>query len=263
MKESKLSIITINLNNKDGLLDTINSIIDQTYKEFEWIVIDGNSKDGSKQLIEKFKNNINYWVSEPDRGIYNAMNKGILASHGEYLLFLNSGDTLFDINTIKDIIHKLKDECIYVGKEKVKNGGVRYFKIKSDRDIIKKLIINHVPHQSTFIPRKIFHEFNLYRENLNILSDQEKFIESIIWGNYKIKYLDRIISVFDPTGISSNKVKLKEEELLLKETRPRFYFILDFYITYNEIIEALLYNKFIFFLFRIYYFFYRKFKNKD
>lgn len=255
----KLSIITINLNNREGLQKTIDSVINQTFKDFEWIIIDGGSLDGSKELIEKYSEHINYWVSEPDKGIYNAMNKGIMVSHGKYLLFLNSGDTLHEANTLKEIIYELIDDYIYIGNEKLKNGKVKTFNIKSDNDIIKYLILHHLPHQSTFIPKKLFNDFGLYREDLNITSDHEKFIESIIWGNYKTKHLDKIISVYDTTGISSDKIKLKEELNLLKITRSRFYFILEFYLCYNEIIQALLSNKYMFFLFRVYFFFYRKF----
>lgn len=99
----KLTIITINLNNKAGLQTTIDSVIAQTYKDFEWIIIDGGSTDGSKELIEKYTNYIKYWVSEPDKGIYNAMNKGIKVAEGEYLQFLNSGDSLFSNSVLSDI----------------------------------------------------------------------------------------------------------------------------------------------------------------
>ena len=90
----KLSVITINFNNKEGLAKTIVSVVGQTTRDFEWIIIDGGSTDGSMELIENNSEYISYYVSEPDKGIYNAMNKGIMASHGEYLLFLNSGDYL-------------------------------------------------------------------------------------------------------------------------------------------------------------------------
>ena len=100
----KLSIITVNLNNKDGLQKTINSIIFQTIKNFEWIVIDGGSTDGSKELIEANKNHITYWVSEQDSGIYDAMNKGIKKAKGDYLLFINSGDYLCSNDTVERII---------------------------------------------------------------------------------------------------------------------------------------------------------------
>ncbi len=91
-----LSIITINLNNLRGLNNTLESVLAQTSDKFEWIVIDGGSTDGSVELIKENLGRVSYWVSEPDRGLYNAMNKGVDASNGDYLLFLNSGDRLAD-----------------------------------------------------------------------------------------------------------------------------------------------------------------------
>ena len=99
----KLSIITINLNNASGLEKTIQSVINQTYKDFEFIVIDGASTDGSVEVIKKYSSGINYWVSESDTGIYNAMNKGIRKAQGEYCLFLNSADYLFSPNLISAV----------------------------------------------------------------------------------------------------------------------------------------------------------------
>lgn len=87
----KYSIITINYNNADGLRRTIESVVNQTYKDIEYIIIDGGSTDGSVDVIKEYGSQIDYWVSEPDKGIYNAMNKGILQAHGEYLNFMNSG----------------------------------------------------------------------------------------------------------------------------------------------------------------------------
>ena len=97
----KLSIITINYNNQEGLKKTIESVVSQTMRDFEWIVIDGGSTDGGKEIIEQNKQCLDYWCSEPDKGIYHAMNKGIRASHGDYLMFLNSGDSLYDNKVIE------------------------------------------------------------------------------------------------------------------------------------------------------------------
>lgn len=100
----KLSIITINYNNVNGLQKTLESVFRQTCKEFEYIVVDGASEDGSKELLEQFLAKADFpfrWISEPDNGIYAAMNKGIRMAQGEYLHFLNSGDWLTDEKVVE------------------------------------------------------------------------------------------------------------------------------------------------------------------
>ena len=106
----KLSIITINYNNKEGLQRTIDSVIGQTWHDFEWIIIDGGSKDGSKELIEQYQQYFAYWCSEPDKGVYNAMNKGIKHAQGEYLLFLKIHTFVFhnDFVVFLNYHHKKK-----------------------------------------------------------------------------------------------------------------------------------------------------------
>src|ERR1700753_3296637 len=98
----KLSIITINLNNKTGLERTIQSVLEQSSRDFEFIVIDGLSTDSSVELLQTHAQQLNY-ISEKDKGIYDAMNKGIEKASGEFLLFLNSGDYLFEKNTIEKV----------------------------------------------------------------------------------------------------------------------------------------------------------------
>lgn len=98
-----ISIITINYNNKVGLKKTIESVIQQDFNSFEFIVIDGGSTDGSYDVIQEYRNYIDYWVSEPDKGIYNAMNKGITIARGEYCNFMNSGDFFYDKNVLSSI----------------------------------------------------------------------------------------------------------------------------------------------------------------
>src|SRR5258706_1204581 len=103
----KISIITINLNNKDGLANTIQSVIGQSCDDYEYIVIDGASVDGSVEVINKYRDRIDYWVSEKDSGIYQAMNKGIKASSGDYLWFLNSGDSLVNEDVVGDCAERI------------------------------------------------------------------------------------------------------------------------------------------------------------
>lgn len=113
----KLSIITVNRNNTEGLRKTIESVVSQTYTDFEYIIIDGASTDGSVDIIKEYADRITYWVSEPDNGIYNAMNKGILKAKGEYLQFLNSGDWLTNNDVLKYVFDLRRDEDVLYGDE--------------------------------------------------------------------------------------------------------------------------------------------------
>ena len=112
----KLSIITVNFNNVEGLRKTAESIVSQTFQDFEWIVIDGGSTDGSKELIEQYSDRIAYWCSEKDSGIYNAMNKGVRYAKGEYINFMNSGDCFADSSVLSDVSERLLDNVILYGR---------------------------------------------------------------------------------------------------------------------------------------------------
>jgi len=118
----KLSIITVNLNNAEGLRKTIESVVSQTYTDYEYIIIDGGSTDGCVEIIKQYEDKITYWVSEPDKGIYNAMNKGILKAKGEYCQFLNSGDWLIKESILHDIFSILPIADIIYGNEQTEKG---------------------------------------------------------------------------------------------------------------------------------------------
>lgn len=172
----KLSIITINYNNKHGLQKTINSVISQIYKEFEWIIIDGGSTDGSKELIEQYTDYITYWVCEPDKGIYNAMNKGIEVAKGEYLLFLNSGDYLVSVYTLEHVLCKSFQADIVYGnllydKKKVERAPGFHNDYIACIDLIKGTLF----HPSTFIKRELFEKYGYYDETLKIVADWKFF----------------------------------------------------------------------------------------
>jgi glycosyltransferase involved in cell wall biosynthesis len=112
----KITVITINHNNKSGLEKTIKSVCNQSNTDFEYIVIDGGSSDGSKEIIEDYQNEIACWVSEKDNGIYHAMNKGIKEAAGEFVVFMNSGDVFYNETIIDSLLNQLKDtdEILYV-----------------------------------------------------------------------------------------------------------------------------------------------------
>lgn len=214
---NKLSIITINYNDIIGLKKTYNSIVNQKNKNFEYIIIDGGSTDGSKEFIENNSSNIDYYISESDNGIYNAMNKGILAAKGEFVLFMNSGDYLYDDFMIEKIHQKLDSEydIIYgdtIFKEKEKESHIKYPSTLS----FHFFTYNNLCHQATFIKRKLFDEIFFYNENFKIVSDWEFFIYSICIKNTSYKHIDDIICYYDFEGISSNE---KSKELIKKETQ--------------------------------------------
>lgn len=257
----RLSIVTINFNNRAGLQKTIDSIVAQTCQDFEWIVIDGGSTDGSKELIERYAIYISYWVSETDKGIYNAMNKGINASHGTYLLFLNSGDYLYDADVIRHILPLLKDKDYYIGKQQIGH-IIRNFEILNYDDLVF-LAVRYLPHQATFMRRSVFEKYGLYNEKMCIAADWELFFNSIIYGDVEAENLPFIISVYNLNGISTRLCSLarRETEAIKRQNRG-VYSLVRFYKENYEKINALDNSKWFYFVFRICYWIYRKMRGR-
>ena len=202
----KLSIITINYNNANGLEKTIRSVINQNYKDFEYIVIDGKSSDGSVEVIEKYASHINYWISEQDAGIYNAMNKGIQQAKGEYLLFINSGDFLAEDADLSKITENITGEdLVYFNLRLFFNTGE--IKVKSYPDFLdfKYFSIESLPHPATFIKKQLFLNLGLYDECMKICADWAFFVRAICLGSSTYKHVNESFSVFCLDGMSSDK----------------------------------------------------------
>jgi acetyltransferase-like isoleucine patch superfamily enzyme len=199
---SKLSIITINFNNLTGLKRTVDSVFSQTWKEFEYIIIDGGSTDGSEKFIEENGHKLTFWRSEPDRGIYHAMNKGVLASTGEYCLFLNSGDELASLIALENCIAHLNNADLITF-------DLNYRGTKDEKSDFPEIISfeyfrgNSLGHPSTFIKRKLFELLN-YDEKLKIVSDWKFFILAIFKYNASYKKVNSVLSTFYCDGISSD-----------------------------------------------------------
>ena len=150
----RLSIITVNLNNVTGLRNTIESVINQSFNEYEYIIIDGGSVDGSVEVIKEFSNKIAYWVSEPDNGIYNAMNKGLKQSAGEIVTFLNSGDEYLSNISLEIAFNCMKQEITYSKLfffDYIYHSG-EYIALVSSNDVTNKYVIHGkgFGHPSTF-----------------------------------------------------------------------------------------------------------------
>ncbi len=227
----KLSIITINLNNYSGLEKTITSVINQDYQQYEYIVIDGGSTDGSKELLEKYCKKINYCVSETDHGIYSAMNKGIKKATGEYCLFVNSGDVLYNSNVLTDIVNQNLKADIITGNAFVNRNNKKPQLVKAPENISFYTFFQHtILHQATLIRISLFKKVGYYNENLRIVADWEFFIKALFLNHLSYKAINVTISVFDNSGISSQTenfhISLRERDEVLQKYFP--YFINDY-----------------------------------
>lgn len=224
-----ISIITINYNDAAGLEATIRSVANQTHQDYEHVVIDGDSSDGSKEVIQKYRDHFSYAVSEPDSGIYNAMNKGIRASKGDYLLFLNSGDALFDNDVLEKVAVQLSDEYkIYYGNVlRVFNSGVTKTKYYPKELSFSFFVDSALAHQTVFIDRKLFSEISYYNESYQVLADWEFLILAICKQHIPYKHLGMVVANYDMTGISSQpegkKIMKQERDRCYREHFPLFY----------------------------------------
>ena len=225
----KLSIITINYNNVGGLQKTMRSVLDQTFKDYEYIIIDGGSTDGSADVILTSSSRLTYWISEPDKGIYNAMNKGILQAKGEYLQFLNSGDWLIDENILSKIFDIPRTAEILYGdlNEILATGEVkRQVPLSVERLTLANFNSNThatIQHPSSFIKNALF-EKGLYDENYKIIADIKFFIERVIMQHCTVEYLPYVITNFNLEGLSSNPVNwsktIEERARIFAELLP-------------------------------------------
>lgn len=225
----KISIITINYNNLVGLKRTLTSVINQTWDEFEFIVVDGGSTDGSVEFIESKSLNIDCWLSEADNGIYNAMNKGIKVSTGEYLLFLNSGDELYDLTILEKnnkYIHT--EDLIYFDIFMVYHDKSEIFQYPELLSY-KTFLEGSIGHPTTFIKRTLFNKVGFYDENLKIVSDWKFFMMATVKYNCSSKKISTILSKYYMDGISSIDIDCvnEEREKVLKECFYEYYRLLE------------------------------------
>jgi glycosyltransferase involved in cell wall biosynthesis len=191
-----ISIITVVYNAVFTLEQTILSIINQTYRDIEYIIVDGGSTDGTINIIKKYEDKLAYWVSEPDKGIYDAMNKGLENVHGNFVYFLNSGDVLYKNDILDKIAIQMTDfKVVYYGNVYLSNIQKLYW----GKFSAYKLAIGNICHQSIFYPQSIYktHRYNLkYR----VFADYHYNI--CIFIKVKFAYIDEIITKYDNQGFS-------------------------------------------------------------
>lgn len=201
-----ITIVTINLNNKDGLKRTIESVVNQTFfDKVEYVIIDGGSTDGSVDVIKEYDGSIAYWCSEPDGGIFPAMNKSIEHINGDYVLYLNSGDILNKNNVIERVYGELDKDIVYGNEYKVNNKRtLARFPDNLNENFFKK---SALPHQSTFIRAELLKERG-YSEQWKVLGDWSWLRERIMVDGVSYKHLNFPISDYDLNGFSTINQKL-------------------------------------------------------
>jgi len=235
----RLSIVTINYNNAEGLRRTINSVAEQTCKEFEHIIIDGGSSDGSVAILKsyeehfvtyRFNNKTQYplitFVSEKDNGIYHAMNKGVRRASGKYIQILNSGDILASPDVMERMLsaldslnskHSLLNEDVIdilygnMIKKDYATGKI-IGKSKEVEYSLRQYYSSTMNHDCCYIRRNLFDKYGLYDENLKIVSDWKWFLQAIGLGNIKPVYVDIDVTIFDASGISEANLTLRNQE---------------------------------------------------
>ena len=226
-----LTIITINRNNAAGLEKTMQSVLAQVRTDFEYVVVDGASTDGSVDVIRRFAECFGdrlKWVSEPDNGIYNAMNKGIGMATGEYVEILNSGDSLVSPHVVEKMYAAHEKEgrpsILYGNMLKELSGGkmVKDCGFEGEEISFLDFYLGTLNHSSAFIRRSLFDRYGLYDESLRIVSDWKWFLKAIVFGEEKPVYADIDVTLFDMTGISETNRELgnAEREQVLREMLP-------------------------------------------
>lgn len=236
-EEFLLSIITINLNRADDLVRTMESVVRQSgLEQVEYIVIDGGSTDGSVERIREYAAEITHWVSEPDGGIYAAMNKGILRATGRYLLFLNAGDTLYPgvlSSALKELQGMPADiVAADVGKELGYGRVMRY--APPEVFTFKDFFLHWIPHCSAFIRRSLFIRVGRYDESLRIVSDWKFFILAICKYEATYRHIPVLLSRFQYGGVSG-----KPEEQSRTESERRAVLETYFSAEYREVLQQL------------------------
>lgn len=233
----KISIVTVTYNAVTTLEKTILSVLNQTYKNIEYIIIDGSSTDGTVNIIKKYTNRLAFWISEPDKGIYDAMNKSLKIATGDFLIFMGADDYFVNNNVIENVVSKIHDKnIVYYGDVLFRQINLKY---KGEFNKYK-LALNNICHQSIFYPQRIYTKYN-YETKYRLCADYVYNIK--LWSKYKFRYLNELITNYDMTGVSSTNIDkelYKDKPLLIvKNLGIVALLIIYLYSFYKKIRELL------------------------
>lgn len=235
----KISVITVCRNIASKIVRTLESISNQTFKDFEWIVVDGNSDDGTYEIILKYASRINTLIHEPDSGIYNAMNKGIMQAHSEYLLFLNGGDELYNADVLDNAVRNGLNSDIVYGDVIIKNDNDEILAKNHNRLSKKSLYKYTIYHPSAFIKTELLKKY-LYDESFKIAADYD-FFTKVFLKKYRFKKIDIVVSTFYLDGISATNLSVVEQEK--ERIRAKYFSKIQRCIYDSKLIETLFFCK--------------------
>lgn len=223
-----VSIITVCLNSKKYLEQTIQSVINQTYDNIEYLVIDGGSTDGALDVIKKYHHIIDHWLSEPDKGIYDAMNKGTELSSGDLVAFINSGDYYHDPDSVRDVVefwnsNESHADFLYGNIELFDEveTGLRW-NISTDVPLSKLVFGNIIFHPSCFVRRTMFQKYGKFDIKLPVLADYD-FALRLYLKNAKFQHIDQVLAVQRLWGVSSQLDMYRNIEYFLVQTKNKVF----------------------------------------
>ena len=195
----KVTVVTVCYNAAATIEKTIQSVVAQAYDNKEFVIIDGGSSDETVDIIRKYEGNIDFFISEKDRGIPDALNKGIRYATGEWLYFLSSDDIFYNDHVIKDIFSQPVTADMIYGSVILKSQNVKY---DGEFDL-QKVLTKNICHQAQFYHRELFEKVGVYDERYRFLSDYDHTLRIFAASGLKIQYVDKIIAIFNDTGRTS------------------------------------------------------------
>lgn len=232
MNKIKITVVTVVYNGADIMENTIENVINQTYGNIEYIVVDGGSKDGTQDIIRKYEERISCWKSEPDKGIYDAMNKGIQLATGDYIYFLNVGDNFYSSKTLENIIAQIQYEDVIFGHTCIKDLNNERIR----RAYPFSLDWKTMPycHQSVLIKKTVLIN-NFFDLSYKFAADYNQYHE-LKKSKAVFKFVDETVCIYDNGGFSSQNarqmlkeyvdISLKNSSGFLKKVKIRLYFFL-------------------------------------
>ena len=216
----KISIITVSYNAAATIEQTISSVVNQRYKDIEYIIIDGGSTDGTVDIIKKYEDRIVYWVSEPDEGIYDAMNKGCNMSTGDYIQFLGAGDMLVDVDTVANVVKELSDrvDILSTAVNLVDEG--LHIEIHAGNEVVRNKSLycgQMIPHPGMFVKKDVMLS-HLFDVNYVSAADYKFFLSCYLDEAIEFKYIDFETVYFGLSGLSGQStIGIDEHLKIMKE----------------------------------------------